>query len=191
QTYIPGLNLLSDLYKLWQDAQHLPETTDRTSALHGYLSQIEAIIHTFPPELRWRGGLARPSTATDGHDTQVANLFVTSLHIRSNLVQKFGTPVSKLDLHKRIVDDLVEVLYHLPDTAFNANGSMLIPKIRDIGAAYVEQIRLQDAAQGGGSALSYPEEEKVERILRRLDDLDCWKNVLFVAQPGEGGVLTA
>ncbi|KAM5342094.1 hypothetical protein ACJ41O_015125 [Fusarium nematophilum] len=179
-SYVPGLNSLSDLFLIWQEIQQTPKDHDPESTITKFLDRIQCVINHLPPELRWRGGLSRPPTVTQGHDVQIANLFVTSLDIRSNVLQKFGpTDTSGLE-HQRIVDDLLEILYHLPQAVFDANGSSLVPKIRDIGAAYLEQTQL-----GGGTATVESEvaRDRLERLLRKLDDLDCWVGIGVVDSP--------
>ncbi|KAM0273539.1 hypothetical protein ACHAQH_008288 [Verticillium albo-atrum] len=168
-TYIPGLLRLNDIFWVWHEAQTIPVATlgGADAALKRYLAQVQQVIDSLPPELRWRGGLSRPAHITEGHDAQVVNIFITSLHIRSNLLEKFGSTPGSHEEHQRIVDDLLEILYHLPQAVFDANGSSLVPKIRDIGAAYLEQVQ---TFQGMGDDVK----EKMDRLSRKLHDLDCW-----------------
>ncbi|KAM0516882.1 hypothetical protein ACHAO3_007815 [Verticillium nonalfalfae] len=168
-SYIPGLLRLSDIFWVWHEAQTIPAAMlgGAEAALARYLAQVQQVIDSLPPELRWRGGLSRPAHVTEGHDAQVVNIFITSLHIRSNLLEKFGSTSGSHEEHQRIVDDLLEILYHLPQAVFDANGSSLVPKIRDIGASYLEQAQ---KIQGMGDDVK----EKMERLSRRLHDLDCW-----------------
>lgn len=170
-TYIPGLNRLCDLFGVWHEIQSAPPSRDPTESIDRYLGMVQQVIDNLPPELRWRGGLSRPPGATKGHDVQIANLLVTSLHLRSNILQKFGTPGDYGAEHQRIVDDLLEVLYHMPQAVFEANGPSLVPKIRDIGAAYLDQFREESGASQVGSQGG---RQRLERLLSRLDDLDYW-----------------
>ncbi|KAK1479248.1 hypothetical protein CCUS01_16328 [Colletotrichum cuscutae] len=148
-------------------------------ALKHWLAKIQTIIDNFPPELRWRGGLSRPSHITEGHDTQIANLFITSLNIRSNLLQKFGSTVkTRAAEHQRIVDDLLEILYHMPQHVLEQNGYSLIPKLRDCGAAYMEQMDV-----GDGALVSEGARLKLEKLLRKLDDIDCWPGLPGIESP--------
>lgn len=177
-SYVPGLNCLSNLFLIWHQARYASSQPGVTA--EAYLAQVQHVIDNFPPELRWRGGLSRPPNVTRRHDVQIANLFITSLHIRSNLIQKFGLPNGGCsEEHQRIVDDLLEILYHLPQAIFNANGSSLVPKIRDIGAAYLEQVHIGDTALGhqGQNVAGGSPRDKLEKLLRKLDDLDCWQGV--------------
>ncbi|KAK7398675.1 hypothetical protein QQX98_011946 [Neonectria punicea] len=173
-SYVPGLNCLSDLFEVWHDVQLTPASADPAARLGKYLSQVQHVIDSLPPELRWRGGLSRPPNVTQGHDVQIANLFITSLHIRSNLLQKLDPTPKSLPEHQKIVDDLLEILYHLPQAVFNANGSSVVPKIRDIGAAYLEQV---EKGHGTGQTDGDSARSKLERVLRKLDDLDCWQGI--------------
>ncbi|KAM0233067.1 hypothetical protein ACHAP5_010534 [Fusarium lateritium] len=170
----PRLNSLSDLFLIWQEVQQIPEGTEPQITITRYLGKIQQVLDNLPPELRWRGGLSRPAHVTEGHDVQIANLFVTSLNIRSNILQKFGPTDKSAEDHQRIVDDLLEILYHLPRAVFDANGSSLVPKIRDIGAAYLEQL---GEVEIGDARI------KLERLLRKLDDLDCWQGIGVLDTP--------
>jgi hypothetical protein len=204
-SYVPGLNSLSDLFSIWHDLQSRDQRTrdqqhhshKRQSAedlIAYYFDRIRQVLDNLPPELRWRGGLSRPRTITYGHDVQIANIFITSFHIRSNILQKFS---ARLDLHndedsgalsfcaeehQRIVDDLLEVLYNLPPKVFDANGSSLVPKVRDISAAYLEQIVANNNNRDdAGSANA---REKLEWILRKVDELDCWNGLKAIHTMG-------
>lgn len=179
-SYIPGLNSLSDLFLIWQQVQQVPRGIDPSTTMKSYLTKVERVLDDLPPELRWRGGLSRPANVTKGHSVQIANLFITSLNIRSNILQIFGLTEISAQEHQRIVDDLLEILYHLPPTVFDANGSSLVPKIRDIGAAYLEQTQLGN----GVSAVAIEEaRDKLEKLLRKLDDLDCWPGLGMLDSP--------
>jgi hypothetical protein len=180
-SYVPGLNSLSDLFLIWHEAQSLNNDGQSPEDLiRLYLEKIQHVIDCLPPELRWRGGLSRPHNITYGHDVQIANIFVASLHIRSNILQKYGPTATTAAEHQWIVDDLLEILYRLPPTVFDANGSSLVPKIRDIGAAYLEQVVATDRVDSSvGNA-----REKLERVLRKLEDLDCWAGLKAIHSPG-------
>lgn len=189
-SYVPGLNCLSDLFSIWNEVQLTPPSSDSTACLAKYLSKVQKVIDNLPPELRWRGGLSRPPNVTQGHEVQIANIFITSLHIRSNLLQKLDPTEKSLPEHQKIVDDLLEILYHLPQAVFNANGSSVVPKIRDIGAAYLEQV---EKGHGAGQTDGDSARCKLERLLRKLDDLDCWQGlgVLDGIHPGHISVGSA
>ncbi|KAL2815209.1 hypothetical protein BDW59DRAFT_153975 [Aspergillus cavernicola] len=172
-SYVPGLTHLLTIFLSWHTCQ-----TDRfympaEKVLANGLLRIQTSLDDLPPELRWRGGLSRPQNATPGHDVQIANIFVTSLYVRSNLLQQFGTSssVQNQKEHRSIVSDLLEVLYHLPQPILEANGYSLIPKIRDIGAAYLEVLQI---GEEGGVRVAIEDEAKgkLERLLRKLGVLD-------------------
>jgi hypothetical protein len=183
-SYVPGLNCLSDLFKIWHELLTTPMPPNPEACLKEYLTKVQSVIDHLPPELRWRGGLSRPPNVTEGHEVQIANLFITSLHIRSNLLQKLDPTQKSVLEHQKIVDDLLEILYHLPQAVFNANGSSVVPKIRDIGAAYLEQV---ERGHRIGHADGDSPRGKLERVLRKLDDLDCWQGLGFVEQLSNQG----
>lgn len=182
--YIAGLNSLSDLFLVWHEAQSTPHQ-DPGISLQTYEAKVQNVIDSLPPELRWRGGLSRPANVTHGHDAQIANIFITSLHVQSNLLQKFG-PAECLPQHQRIVDDMLEILYHLPREVFDSNGSSIVPKIRDIGAAYLEQNAVAEECGLGNSSSA---RGKMERLLQKLEDLDCWTAVKTIDSPRLGDLL--
>ncbi|KAL4954457.1 hypothetical protein BDW69DRAFT_194029 [Aspergillus filifer] len=171
-TYVPGLTRLRSLFQTWHKCQidrfYLPASQVLASGLRA----IQTTIDTLPPELRWRGGLSRPANATSGHDVQIASVFITSLYIRSNLLQQFGesSDAGNKEEHQRIVSDLLEVLCHLPQETLEANGYSLIPKIRDIGGAYLEVVKVD--TDGGLVDIGIEAKEKLERLLRQLGVLD-------------------
>ena len=179
--FTPGLNSLSDLFLVWHEVQSNPHP-DPDIALLTYQSKVQNVIDSLPPELRWRGGLSRPANVTHSHDAQIANIFITSLHVRSNLLQKFR-PTGSLPEHQRIVDDLLEILYHLPREVFDSNGSSIVPKVRDIGGAYLEQNAL---AKGHGDIIASSAKDKMQRLLRKLEDLDCWTALETIDSPNLG-----
>ncbi|KAL4863187.1 hypothetical protein BDV12DRAFT_202339 [Aspergillus spectabilis] len=170
-SYVPGLTHLLDIFLSWHHCQ-----TDRfylppEQVLSYGLSRVQNSIDNLPPELRWRGGLSRPQTATSGHDVQIANIFITSLYVRSNLLQQFGKPSLHQREHQSIASDLLEVLYHLPQPILEANRYSLIPKIRDIGGAYLDVLQIR---QGDVEVVAIDDEAKgkLERLLRKLGVLD-------------------
>lgn len=185
-SYVPGLVALSELFLVWRDARRRCQPAP-AAAVRQYLDAIQAVLDRLPAELRWRdwGPAARPVHVTHGHYVQVANIEVTSLHLRSNLLQMFG--VADGDEHRRLVDDLLAILDHMPRAIFEANGGSIVPKIRDIGAAYLEQVHLgenQGSSSSGGSSsgstttIAWPGDaaakEKLRRLLFKLNDLNLW-----------------
>uniref|UniRef100_A0A8H7TRI0 Zn(2)-C6 fungal-type domain-containing protein n=3 Tax=Bionectria ochroleuca TaxID=29856 RepID=A0A8H7TRI0_BIOOC len=179
-SYVPGLNSLSDLFMVWHQARVSPPGLDRVTRLRNSMDSIQRIIDNLPPELRWRGGLSRHGAVNEGHNAQIANIFITSFHLRSNLVQKYGTRDDIVAEHQRIVDDLLEILYHLPQCVFNANGSSVVPKVRDIGAVYLEHHMIADNPNRDEA------KEKMEMILRKLNDLDCWSGLTLTGRWDSG-----
>ncbi|KAK6823481.1 hypothetical protein PG987_013738 [Apiospora arundinis] len=171
-SYIPGLNSLIDIFLVWQHAQQTRlQNLTFEHILTSSLASIQRTIDALPPELRWRGGLSRPAHVTCGHDVQIANIFITSLYMRSNLVQQFGNR-SHGAQHHGLVSDLLKVLHHLPQFVLEANGTRLIPKIRDIGAAYLNELKV-----GSTRVVADPiSEVKLKQLIERLDALDYWSD---------------
>ncbi|KXJ85540.1 hypothetical protein Micbo1qcDRAFT_110722, partial [Microdochium bolleyi] len=170
-SYVPALNHLADIFLAWHRAQIDRLYLSPEAALNAGLSRVQSALDHLPPELRWRGGLSRPRGATMGHDAQIANLFITSLFVRSNILQLFGS--SSRDEHQRLVSDLLEILHHLPRVTLEANGCSLVPKIRDIGGAYLSELSSGDGRQGWCiGAVDEGAISKLQELLRELEILD-------------------
>jgi len=170
-SYVPALNHLADIFLAWHrahlDRLYLPVEI----ALETALQRVQATLDLLPPELRWRGGLSRPRGATISHDAQIANLFITSLYVRSNILQLFDS--SSRDEHQRLVSDLLEILHHLPLVTLEANGYSLIPKIRDIGGAYLIELS-SDRRAGRTELISIDESARLQLqdLMYELEILD-------------------
>lgn len=173
-SYVPGLVSLTKLYRIWRDVQITPAARlgGHDAALLFYQEQIHHVIDTLPRELRWRGGLSKPHWVTQGHESQTANIFVTSLHLRSNLLQKQGQHTAcNAAEHQMIIDDLLEILYHMAPRVLHANGLSLIPKVRDIGAAYLEEM-MQASVEHAPDIV-----DRMNRLARKLCEIDCWPDI--------------
>ncbi|KAL5000864.1 hypothetical protein BDV10DRAFT_199804 [Aspergillus recurvatus] len=173
-TYVPGLTHLLSLFRTWNACQIARHYRPPLEVLSTALADIQETLDTLPPPLRWRGGLSRPASATPGHDVQIANIFITSLYVRSNLLQQFApsTAQEHQDEHQSIVSDLLEVLNHLPREILEANGYSLIPKIRDIGGAYLEVLRVHADSRGELVIIGDQAKAKLEGLLSQLGMLD-------------------
>ncbi|KAL3419464.1 hypothetical protein PVAG01_09686 [Phlyctema vagabunda] len=197
RSYIPGLNQLCKLFQIWHSSQQLSLITTPSAHLahlQAHSQRIQRALDYLPPELQWRGGLSQPPSANFGTQVQTANLYITQLHIRSNLLEQMNqlskkisampdsaptpspspvplptpTPVEIVQERQSIVDDMLEILYHMPDETLWANGHSLIPKIRDVGGALLDEVRTGDRpAEGNGKA-----KVNLERLLRKLEALD-------------------
>ena len=100
--YVPGLNAFADVILAWWHAKRDMTHKSPQDALERGLSHIRQALDRLPPELRWRGGLSRPPEATWGHDAQMVQILVTSLYMKSNLLQRLG--VASLTLtHRDII----------------------------------------------------------------------------------------
>ncbi|KAL4778517.1 hypothetical protein BJX76DRAFT_352544 [Aspergillus varians] len=175
-TYVPGLISLFAIFHAWYTSQIDRFYLPAAQVLSTGLARIQASLDNLPPELRWRGGLSRPQTATPGHDVQIANIFVTSLYVRSNLLQQFSHPADNQEEHQSIVSDLLEVLHHLPQQILEANGYSLTPKLRDIGAAYLEALQVD--LEGELVVIGDEAKGKLERLLMQMGVLDFRPDVV-------------
>lgn len=186
-SYIVGLNFLSNLFLTWHSSQ---QRHNRTAArIRSHIEQLSRALDDLPAELRWRGGLSRPANGNFGTDVQVANLYITQLHIRSNLFEQLQALLraDPLGIHagagevdiplerQRIVDDLLEILSHTSVETLEANGHCLVPKIRDIGAALLEEVGVL------GGKVSEKAQRNLERILQKLEMLDFHPEMSFGA----------
>jgi hypothetical protein len=175
-SYVPGLNHLSNLFLLWHSSQQLHNRS--INALQEHISLVQRALDDLPAELRWRGGLSRPPRSNFGTDVQVANLYITQLHIRSNLLEQLDRlskdpndlVISQDIASKRqsIVEDALEILSHMPRETLEANGHSLVPKLRDIGAALLDEV----GAMRGSQPISEQASSDLRRLLEKLETLD-------------------
>ncbi|KAH8652645.1 hypothetical protein BGZ60DRAFT_533508 [Tricladium varicosporioides] len=174
-SYIPGLNFLSDLFLIWHSSQ---QTHNRTLlGIQHHIDLVSRALDGLPTELRWRGGLSRPPRSNFGTDVQVANLYITQLHIRSNLLEQLGELKESQDLipareessaRQGIIDDLLEILSHMSRETLEANGHCLGPKIRDIGSALLDEVRVGER----NGNVSEKARRDLLALLEKLETLD-------------------
>ncbi|KAF3034160.1 hypothetical protein E8E12_004928 [Didymella heteroderae] len=137
-SYVPGLNALSRLFMVWQSSQ--ATATQSMENLQAHIARTHRVADNLPPELSWK----RDRINGDfGFDVQTVNLKITQLHIRANLLEQMNaiakaeglriTPQAIIEERHRVVDELLDILYHMPTEVFDTNGYSIIPKIRDIG----------------------------------------------------------
>jgi hypothetical protein len=175
-SYIPGLNYLSNLFMLWHSSQ---QTQNKSiDSLQEHIVLVQRALDDLPAELRWRGGLSRPPRSNFGTDVQVANLYITQLHIRSNLLEQLDrlargqsdvvTSQNIASERQSIVEDALEIISHMPRETLEANGQSLIPKIRDIGAALLDEARMT----AGTYLVNEQARGNLRRLLENLEKLD-------------------
>jgi hypothetical protein len=184
KSYIPGLNYLSKLFILWHQSQQ--GTNKTVEHFQHYTNLVHRALDYLPPELKWRGGLSRPPQSNFGTDVQMANLYITQLHIRSNLLEQMNrafknavTPQTSSQIiieRQGIVEDMLEILYHMPQETLEANGHSLVPKIRDIGSALLDEVRTGGQSQG----ISPKASANLERLLAKLESLDVQPQLEFL-----------
>lgn len=66
----------------------------------------------------------------------------------------------------RVVDELLDILYHMQTEVLVANGYSIIPKIRDIGSALLDQLRT------GSHGRTLEASVNLDRLLAKLENLD-------------------
>lgn len=168
-SYIPGLNALINLFMLWYKSQQ-GDPHDMTY-LTKYYDLVLASLDTIPPELRWRGGLSRPPRSNFGTDVQMVNLYITQIHIRSSLLEQMHN-AAQISQHREklpnirssrqnLVNDMLAIVYQMPEQCLEANGHSLISKLRDIGLALLND--------HDDPALSIA---NLDRLLAKLNRLD-------------------
>ena len=168
RSYIPGLNALTNLFMLWYRSQQ--HDTSSIVHLQKYLDLVLTALDHIPPELRWRGGLSRPPRSNFGTDVQMVNLYITQIHIRSFLLDQMASAAHRsqntaatseiLGSRQNLVNDMLAIVYQMPEDTLEANGNSLISKLRDIGLAL-----LNDSS----SETSFM---NLDRLLAKLDRLD-------------------
>ncbi len=186
-SYVPGLNFLSNLFLVWYSSQQRHNLN--IAGCQAHIDQINRALDDLSTELRWRGGLSRPPRSNFGTDVQIANLYITQLHIRSNLFEQLQNLLrtntsnnagiaTNIPLERqRIIDDLLEILSHTSQETLEANGHSLVPKIRDIGAALLDEVRIGEST----GRVSEKAQRDLERILQKLEALDFHPEMSFGA----------
>lgn len=170
-SYVPGLNALSRLFMVWQSSQATP--TQSMENLQAHIERAHRIVDNLPRELSWKGSQVNGDF---GFDVQTVNLKITQLHIRSNLLEQMNaiakaegfriTPHAIIEERHRVVDELLDILYHMPTEVFDANGYSIIPKIRDIGSALLDELRT------GSHGRTLQASVSLDRLLAKLENLD-------------------
>ena len=183
KSYIAGLNYLSKLFLLWHQSQQ--GSNNSIKNLQHYSILVQRALDYLPPELNWRGGLSRPPQSNFGTEVQTANLYITQLHIRSNLLEQIRrisktsgiqTPPEVSNERQSIVGDMLEILHHTSQETLEANGHSLIPKIRELGSVLLEEVRTGDMEQGMSPNASV----NLERLLAKLEDLDMHSQLQYL-----------
>lgn len=170
-SYVPGLNALSRLFMVWQSSQAI--ATQSMENLQSHIEHAHRIADNLPLELSWKGDHI---SGDFGFDVQTVNLKITQLHIRANLLEQMNaiakaeglriTPQVIIEERHRVVDELLDILYHMPTEVFDANGYSIIPKIRDIGTALLDELRT------GSSGRTLQASVNLDRLLAKLENLD-------------------
>ncbi|XPS98739.1 hypothetical protein M3J09_007934 [Ascochyta lentis] len=170
-SYVPGLNALSRLFLVWQSSQAIP--VQSMENLQAHIERAHRVVNDLPPELSWKGSA---QNGDFGFDVQTVNLKITQLHIRSNLLEQMNkiakteglliTPHAIIEERHRVVDELLDILYHMPTEVFDANGYSIIPKIRDIGSALLDELRT------GSHGRTLQASVNLDRLLAKLENLD-------------------
>ncbi|KAH6644850.1 hypothetical protein C7974DRAFT_440452, partial [Boeremia exigua] len=170
-SYVPGLNALSRLFMVWQSSQAIP--TQTMDNLQAHIERVHRIADNLPPELSWKGNHV---SSDFGFNVQTVNLKITQLHIRSNLLELMNsiakteglliTPHAIVEERHHVVDELLDILYHMPTEVFDANGHSVIPKIRDIGSALLDELRT------GSHGRTLQASVNLDRLLAKLQNLD-------------------
>lgn len=101
----------------------------------------------------------------------MVNLYITQIHIRSFLMEQMRnaaqrqnkvTIISEVNASQQsLVDDMLAIVYQMPEATLEANGHSLIGKLRDIGMSLLDD----DANPVQAFA-------NLDRLLAKLDRLD-------------------
>lgn len=144
-SYVRGLNALIDLFVMWYRSQQEQDMDH----LERYLNLSLCALENLPPELRWRGGLSRSPKSNFGTDVQMVNLYITQIHIRSFLLdqmyvlaQNGHDTVKQQEIsinRQNLINDMLAIVYQVPEDTLEANGNSLIAKLRDIGLTLLNE----------------------------------------------------
>ena len=175
-SYIPGLIALSRIFYLWVRSQQ-GDCFD-LGHLRKHLDLAASALDELPPSLRWRGGLSRPARSNFGTDVQMVNLYITQIHIRSYLMDQMHRAAMKTgdlavvgeikEARQLLINDMLAIVYQMPEKCLEANGFSLVGKLRDIGISLLDE--------GNDPHLAYA---NLDRLLAKLDRLDTHPNTTF------------
>ncbi|PVH97748.1 hypothetical protein DM02DRAFT_597132 [Periconia macrospinosa] len=176
-SYVSGLNALSRLFLVWQSSQAI--TIQSMENLQQHIEQAQQVLANLPPELTWHNEGATTQTQTPSEfafNVQKVNLKITQLHIRSNLLEQMNTiakdeqlrftPDAIIHERRQVVDELLDTLYRVPKEIFDANGYSVVPKIRDIGSALLDELRTGSHGRTSQASIS------LDKLLAKLEELD-------------------
>ncbi|CAI6335596.1 unnamed protein product [Periconia digitata] len=180
-SYIAGLNVLSRLFLVWQSSQAI--AAQSMDNLQRHISQAQQVLAGLPPELTWHEKEKPVQTKKEfAFTVQKVNLKVTQLHVRSNLLEQMNTiakdqqlrftPHAIIEERHQVVDELLETLYRVPKEVFDANGYSIVPKIRDIGSALLDELRTGMHGRTSQASTS------LDKLLAKLEELDMRHVVL-------------
>lgn len=171
-SYIPGLNALSQLFLIWQSSQATSSQT--MDNLQEHILRAHAALINLPSEL---AGFEGPNQiGYFGFNVQKVNLKVTQLHVRANLLEQMNalaieqgiliTPDVIIDERHLVVEELLDLLFTMPEEVFDANGYSIVPKIRDIGSALLDELRT------GSHGRTLQASINLDKLLAKLGSLD-------------------
>jgi hypothetical protein len=179
-SYISGLNALSRLFLLWQSSQAI--STQTMENLQEHILRAHQAQNDLPPELNWADYANQAGYF--GFNVQKVNLKVTQLHIRSNLLEQMNalarsqeyaiTPDAIIYERHLVVEELLDVLYTMPEEVFDANGYSIVPKIRDIGSALLDELRTGEHGRTLQTSVA------LDRLLAKLENLEPMAQARFV-----------
>jgi hypothetical protein len=175
-SYIPGLIALSKIFMLWVKSQQ--GDCSNLGHLRNYLDLAASVLDDLPPALRWRGGLSRPLKSNFGTDVQMVNLYITQIHVRSFLMDQMHRAAIKAGDHavvgdvkesrQALINDMLAIVYQMPEATLEANGFSLVGKLRDIGISLLDE--------ENDPQLAYA---NLDRLLAKLDRLDTNRSNAF------------
>jgi hypothetical protein len=89
--YVAGFNAYVQVFFTWSLTRENRKHKPRHEILDQALNHVQGVLDDLPPALRWRGGLSRDPRTTPGHEIQMVNILISSLYIKSNLLQHFAS----------------------------------------------------------------------------------------------------
>ncbi|CAH0026948.1 unnamed protein product [Clonostachys rhizophaga] len=167
--YVTGFNAHADIILTWWHAKADSEHRSPREIIDRGLERLQSILDSLPPELRWRGGLSRDPRATRGNEMQMLNIMISFLYIKSNLLEIYGPVAEPPFTHCTIISDVLEILHHVPRTILESVGFSVVKRIRDMGAPYLEELKLMSNAD---ALASEPIRQRLWQLLSELELLD-------------------
>lgn len=155
KSYVPGLTLLSGLYKTYAESFQMRTDENlapavRFESISSTLQKIRHYLDNVPVQLRWE---ENNKVHGIGFEVQKANLYVSRMHLSSVLLEQChmlenSSPDLKgsidLELERRhVITETLRIIKTISRRALEANGHSMVRRVRQVASTLVEIIQSQ------------------------------------------------